>query len=158
MKLKMAVKQQQIAEVKLGRKKSTAAIRNNSSNHKAPPANCAGRNHYESKQQEPTPANVSEIRPGDGGRAFIAAFNQLVAEHSLDIAQAIVDKVKLGNISGARFLDEITGAKAQRNQLPQKPHRPILNWRAEQLAAQAKWQEPSDPEADTGSGGHEPEN
>jgi hypothetical protein len=160
MKLRMAVKQQHIAKVKPSRKNTTAATRKNGSKHTASKATArrVGRKKYDSKQQQPTPANVSEIRPGDGGREFIKAFNQIVAAESLAIAEAIVAKVKLGNISGARFLDEITGAKAQRNQPPQKPHRPLLPFTPEQLAAQPKWQEPSDPEVDTGLGGHEPEN
>jgi hypothetical protein len=156
----MAVKKQQITKVKPSRKTTTAATRNNASKHKAPPAAAkrAGRKPYDSKQQEPTRANVSEIMPGDGGREFIKAFNQVVAAESLAIAKAIVAKVMLGNISGARFLDEILGGKAQRNQPPKKPQRPLLGYSADQLAAQAEWHEPSDPEVDTHLGGHEPEN
>ena len=118
MKLKVDVKQQQPAKVKPSRKNATAATRNKTDKRIAPPATGKrpGRKHYDSKQQQPAPPNVSEIRPGDGGRAFIKAFNQLVAAESLAIAKAVIAKVKLGDINGARFLDEIIGAKALRNQ------------------------------------------
>jgi hypothetical protein len=158
MKLQMAVKQQQIAKVKPSRKNTTAATRKNTSKHNPPPAKPAGRKRYNSKQEESVPANVSEIKPGDGGREFIKAFSQVVAKESLAIARAIVAKVKLGDINGARFLDEVIGAKAQRNQPPQKPHRPLLTLNANQWGVQSEWQAPSDPEVDTGFGGREPEN
>ncbi|MGA2850774.1 MAG: hypothetical protein ABSE46_17385 [Terracidiphilus sp.] len=111
-----------------------------------------------SKQQKPVPANVSVHKPGEGGNRLLGAFNQVVAEYSLDIAKAIVKKVMQGDINGVRFLDEVTGAKAQRNQPPQKPHRQRLPWTPEHLAAEPNWHEPSDPEVDTGFGGRELEN
>jgi hypothetical protein len=89
---------------------------------------------------------------------LIRAFNQAVADESVAIAKAVVAKVKRGDISGVRFLAEITGAKAQCNQPPQKPRRPLLPFSPEQLAAQPNWQAPVDPESDTGFGGREPEN
>jgi len=154
----MAVKKQQSARVKPSRKNTTAATRKTTSKHKPPSPKRAGRKRYDSKQQQPASTNVSEIKPGDGGREFIKAFNQIVAAESLAIARAIVKEVTLGNISGARFLDEILGGKAQRNQPPQKPQRPLLPFTPEQLASQAEWHEPSDPEVDIGFGGREPEN
>ena len=82
----------------------------------------------------------------------------MVAAESLAIAEAIVAKVKLGDISGARFLDEIIGAKAQRNQPPQKPRRSSIGMSVNHLTEQPEWHEPSEPEVDTGFGGREPEN
>jgi len=158
---KMAVKQQQSSSNKASRRTTTAATRKkNSGKHRAPPATGkrSGRKHYDSSQQQPIQANVSELKPGEGGRKFISAFNQVVAVDSLEIAQAVVNKVKKGDINGARFLAEITGAKAQCNQPPQKPHRQLLAYSPDQLAAQPEWPDSHDPESDTGFGGREPEN
>jgi len=160
MKLKVDVKQQQPAKVKPSRKNATAATRNKTDKRIAPPATGKrpGLKRYDSKQQQPAPPNVSEIRPGDGGRAFIKAFNQLVAAESLAIAKAVIAKVKLGDINGARFLDEIIGAKALRNQSPPKSRRSSIGMSVNHLTEQPEWQALSEPEVDTGFGGREPEN
>lgn len=70
----------------------------------------------------------------------------------------MVAQAKLGDMSGLRLLADLTGAKALSNQPPQTPHRPLLDWTPQHLAAQPNWHEPSDPDVDTGFGGREPEN
>ncbi|MGA2651862.1 MAG: hypothetical protein ABSF28_15125 [Terracidiphilus sp.] len=159
MTLKMAAAKQQPC-TKASRKNTTAATRKNTSKRKAPLATGkrVGRKHYDSKQQQPTPADRPEPKPGEAASSLLGAINRHVVLDCDEIVRVIIKKAKLGDMSGLRLIADLTGAKAQCNQPPQKPHRPLLNWRADELAAQPKWHEPSDPEVDTGFGGREPEN
>lgn len=108
---------------------------------------------------EPTPpaspASNNEPEPGEGADRLRSAINRLVGQQCGRIAQALVDKTIAGNMTGARLLADLSGAKNPRNQPPKKRFGPSD---AERLAMEPPWQGPPEDDEDVGFAGLEPEN
>jgi hypothetical protein len=75
--------------------------------------------------------------PKSGGERLRSAVDKLVGCQCGSIAKALVDKTIAGNMTGARLLIELSGAKNPAQQPPKKPHGLT---QAQQLALEPQWQ------------------
>jgi hypothetical protein len=89
-----------------------------------------------------------EPEPIDGGEKLRSAIDTEVGKRSTQIATALVNKTCAGNMSVARLLAEITGAKNPRTKPPKKRCGPTL---AEELAMEPQWQGPEEGDEDISS-------
>ncbi len=58
-----------------------------------------------------SPAKKRKVAPGQGATRLRSSINSLVSQESDRIAQALIDKTIAGNMTGARLLVELSGAK-----------------------------------------------
>ena len=88
----------------------------------------------------------AEPEPGEGAERLCAAVDKLVSHECGRIARALVDKTISGNMTGARLVVELSGAKNSRN-------KPVKKWlgpsRADQLAAEPQWEGPCEGDEET---------
>jgi hypothetical protein len=115
-------------------------------NERTSPAVNTGATGDESMSPTPEP----EPGPPETGERLRTA---IVEEVSLDyrrIARAMVKNTIDGNMSVARLLVDLTGARARKpRDLPvKKPRRKILPWRAVTLGAEPDWKGPTEAEED----------
>ena len=89
-----------------------------------------------------------EPEPGDGAEQLRSAVGKLVSQECGRIARALVDKTIAGNMTGARLVVELSGAKNSRN-------KPVKKWlgpsQADRWAAEPKWQGPPEGDEETGA-------
>jgi hypothetical protein len=91
-----------------------------------------------------------EPEPGEGAERLRGAVDILVSRQCGRIAKALVDKTIAGNMTGARLVAELSGAKDLRNKPVKKRHEPILPWSAAELAAEPQWKGPPEDDEETG--------
>jgi len=56
------------------------------------------------------PSKIHKTPPGRGATRLRNSVNSLVGQQADEIAQALIDKTKAGNMTGARILVELSGA------------------------------------------------
>ena len=90
----------------------------------------------------------AEPKPGEGAEWLRCAIDKLVGQECGRIAKALVEKTIAGNMTGARLLVELSGAKNPLNRPVKKRRGPTL---AQQLAAEPQWTGPWPGEEETGA-------
>ena len=103
------------------------------------------------KQRSRSRGRKAEPEPGGGAERLRCAIDKLVSHESGRIAKALVDKTIAGNMTGARLVVELSGAKNSRNKPVKKRHEPILPWSAAELAAEPQWTGPPEDDEETGA-------
>ncbi|HEV2485443.1 MAG TPA: hypothetical protein VGT08_07920 [Terracidiphilus sp.] len=88
----------------------------------------------------------------DGGEQLRTAVEKLVAEQSEKIAQALIDKTIEGNMTGARLLVDLSGAKSPQTKPPKK-RRGLTT--AQRLAMDKPWEGQEDGEENLSPRPHE---
>jgi hypothetical protein len=97
-------------------------------------------------KQNQTKRKKTSSKTRDGGEQLRTAVEKLVAEQSEKIAQALVDKTIKGNMTGARLLVDLSGAKSPQTKPPKK-RRGLTT--AQCLAMDKPWEGPEDGDEDT---------
>lgn len=94
----------------------------------------------------PPPAERNDP-PGHGAALLRRSVNSLIGDAADDITQALIDKAKAGNVTGARILVELSGEP----EAPPPPPKKKSRWAAyaEQVAREKEWEGPwADKDAD----------
>ncbi|MGD0730850.1 MAG: hypothetical protein ABR956_06275 [Terracidiphilus sp.] len=107
-------------------------------------------------EPEPVDAAVTngELKTADSGERLRKAVEMEVSRRCRRIAKALVDKAAKGDMTGAKLLVELTGARTPREKPPKKRTGLTV---AQQLAMDDPWKGPPYEGEDVGFGGHEPE-
>jgi hypothetical protein len=97
-------------------------------------------------KQKLTERKKTSSKTRDGGGQLRTAVEKLVAEQSEKIAQALIDKTIEGNMTGARLLVDLSGAKSPQIKPPKKRRGPTT---AQRLATDKPWEGPEDGDKET---------
>ncbi len=100
------------------------------------------------------PAKEYVARPGSGAACLRSSINTLVEKESKELAKALVDHAKAGNVSSAKLLVELTGAKDPPPAPEQKQCGTKLSGR---WGTEPQWQGTAEEDEGSGCGGREPE-
>lgn len=96
--------------------------------------------------RKPSAAPRQKFPAGRGAARLRSSVNTMVGNESDDIARALVDKAKAGNMTGARLLVELSGA--QKAPPEKKKKRGLIPW-VKRLANEPEW----DPATEKGLAG-----
>jgi hypothetical protein len=96
-------------------------------------------------KQKKTIRKVTRSKTPDGGGQLRTAVVILVAKESEEIAKALVAQTKKGNMTGAKLVVDLTGARNPREMPPKKRRGPS---EAQRLATNKQWVEPPEQDRD----------
>jgi len=86
-----------------------------------------------------SPGSSAEPEPGEGAELLRNAVDKLVGKECGRIAKALVDKTIAGDVTSAKLVTELAGAKGPRTKPPRKRQGITL---AQWLGAQPQWKGP----------------